>query len=61
MIVAVAFAIGITASLIADRRDPDADAKREERGQRTSHSGDGGSAGGEPVESGEPEASARRS
>ena len=37
-LVAAAFAIGITASLIADRRDPDADAKREERGQRTSRS-----------------------
>ena len=37
-IVAAAFAVGITASIIADRRDPDADAKREERGQRTSRS-----------------------
>jgi tellurite resistance protein TerC len=33
--VAVAFAIGITASLIADARDPDAAAKREERSGRT--------------------------
>ena len=39
-IVAAAFAVGITASLIADRRDPDAAAKREERGQRTSRSDD---------------------
>ena len=31
VIVFVAFAIGIVASLIADRRDPDAEAKREER------------------------------
>ena len=31
VIVFVAFAIGIVASLIADKRDPDADAKREER------------------------------
>ena len=31
VIVFVAFTIGIVASLIADRRDPDADAKREER------------------------------
>jgi tellurite resistance protein TerC len=30
-IVAVAFLIGIVASVIADRRDPDAEAKREER------------------------------
>jgi tellurite resistance protein TerC len=34
-IVAAAFAIGITASLIADARDPDADAKRAERAERT--------------------------
>jgi TerC family integral membrane protein len=33
--VAVAFAVGITASLIADARDPDAEAKREERAGRT--------------------------
>jgi tellurite resistance protein TerC len=33
--VAVAFAIGITASLIADARDPDSEAKREERAGRT--------------------------
>jgi tellurite resistance protein TerC len=58
-IVAAAFACGIAASVWADRRDPDAALKREERGQRTSRvgGGDGGSAGGEPVESGEPEAS----
>ena len=31
VVVFVAFAIGIVASLIADRRDPDAEAKREER------------------------------
>jgi tellurite resistance protein TerC len=34
-LVGVAFAIGITASLIADKRDPDADRKREERAGRT--------------------------
>jgi tellurite resistance protein TerC len=34
-IVAVAFAIGIVASLVADARDPDADAKRAERAERT--------------------------
>jgi tellurite resistance protein TerC len=33
--VAVCFAVGIAASLIADARDPDADAKREERAGRT--------------------------
>jgi tellurite resistance protein TerC len=33
--VGVAFAIGIAASLIADARDPDAEAKREERAGRT--------------------------
>ena len=33
--VGIAFAIGITASLIADARDPDADAKRAERAGRT--------------------------
>jgi TerC family integral membrane protein len=52
LIVAAAFAIGITASIIADRRDPDADAKREERGQRTSRKPDGDGSGGdaEPAE-----------
>jgi len=34
-VVAIAFTIGIVASLIADRNDPDADSKREERGRRT--------------------------
>jgi tellurite resistance protein TerC len=34
-IVAAAFAVGITASLIADARDPDIDAKRAERAERT--------------------------
>ncbi len=31
----IAFAVGITASILADRRDPDSDAKREERSHRT--------------------------
>jgi tellurite resistance protein TerC len=35
LMVAVAFAIGITASLIADARDPEADRKRAERANRT--------------------------
>ncbi len=35
LIVFAAFAIGIVASLIADSRDPDADAKRAERSNRT--------------------------
>jgi hypothetical protein len=34
--VGVAFAIGIIASLIADARDPEIDAKRAERAERTS-------------------------
>jgi tellurite resistance protein TerC len=33
--IALLFAIGIIASLIADRRDPDADAKQAERAERT--------------------------
>ena len=37
--VAVAFAVGIIASIIADRRDPDAESKREERSGRTTSSG----------------------
>ena len=61
MLVAAAFAIGIGASIWADRRDPDAAAKREERGQRTSRPAGDLSAGGEPVEAGEPEPTARRS
>lgn len=36
LIVVAAFAIGMIASVIADRRDPDADAKRAERAARTS-------------------------
>ena len=39
MIVFAAFAIGIVASLIADRRDPDAAAKREERAESLAGSG----------------------
>jgi tellurite resistance protein TerC len=38
LIVAAAFTIGIVASIIADRRDPDAEAKRVERSQRTTRS-----------------------
>jgi tellurite resistance protein TerC len=34
-VIAVLFTIGIVASLIADRRDPDADAKQAERAERT--------------------------
>src|ERR687894_111820 len=34
-IVAAAFTIGIVASIVADRRDPDSEAKRVERSQRT--------------------------
>jgi hypothetical protein len=50
LVVAAAFTIGIVASIIADKRDPEADAKREERGQRTSRSAEGeaASAGDQP-------------
>src|SRR4051794_8901453 len=51
--VALAFVIGIGASVWADRHDPDAAAKREERGQRPSRSPDDASAGDEPVEAAE--------
>ncbi len=34
-IIALLFAIGIIASIVADRRDPDSDAKQEERAHRT--------------------------
>jgi tellurite resistance protein TerC len=37
LIVAACFVVGIVASLIADRRDPDSEAKREERAAATSH------------------------
>ena len=40
--VALAFAIGIIASIVADRRDPDVEAKREERSGRTTSQGPGG-------------------
>jgi tellurite resistance protein TerC len=61
-IVAAAFTVGIIASIIADRRDPEAEAKREERGQRTSRSAEaeGGSAGEEPDRAAEAEAAPRR-
>jgi hypothetical protein len=55
--VALAFAIGITASIIADRRDPEADAKREERGQRTSRSAPNGTS--DEVEAAETEPARR--
>lgn len=38
-IIAVLFAIGIAASLWADRRDPESERKREERSRRTEHEG----------------------
>jgi len=38
-LVAVCFVVGIVASIIADRRDPDVERLREERSQRTAHSG----------------------
>ena len=41
VMVAVTFAIGIIASIVADRRDPDIEAKRAERAGRTTSSGPG--------------------
>jgi tellurite resistance protein TerC len=41
-IIAVLFAIGIAASLVADRRDPDSERKREERARRTEGGSDEG-------------------
>ena len=38
VVVFVAFTIGIVASVIADRRDPDSEAKREERTESLSSS-----------------------
>ncbi len=62
LIVAAAFAIGIVASIVADKRDPEAAAKREERGQPTSRSAEaeGGSAGDQPDRAPEAEAAPRR-
>jgi len=41
-IIALLFAVGIVASLVADRRDPDAERKQQERAERTlSSEGDG--------------------
>jgi tellurite resistance protein TerC len=48
--VAVAFAIGMIASLVADRRDPDAAARRTERAGRTTASPDGAGAAERPPE-----------
>ena len=45
LIVALAFTVGIIASLIADARDPEADAKRAERAGRTTADGNRNSAG----------------
>jgi tellurite resistance protein TerC len=53
VIVAVLFAMGIVASLVADRRDPDADRKREERGGRTTVTGGDGA---QPSDRAAPEA-----
>jgi tellurite resistance protein TerC len=40
-IIALLFAGGITASLVADKKDPDSERKREERGKRTEQNGNG--------------------
>jgi TerC family integral membrane protein len=37
-VVAVAFTVGIVASIVADRRDPDSEARRAERAERTTYS-----------------------
>ena len=37
VIIAVLFAVGIAASLVADSRDPDSERKQEERSKRTGH------------------------
>jgi tellurite resistance protein TerC len=49
----VAFAIGIGLSIRADRRDPDAEAKREERAQRTTATPENDSEQREKTEEGE--------
>ncbi len=46
-IIALLFAIGIIASIVADRRDPDAEAKREERAHRTEQAAAQGATSGE--------------
>jgi tellurite resistance protein TerC len=48
-VIAVAFTVGIVASLVADRKDPDADRKREER-QAELHKSAGADAEAEPSE-----------
>ena len=58
LIVAAAFTVGIVASVIADKRDPEADAKRAERGQRTTRKADDEESGDE-AETAEPEAARR--
>jgi tellurite resistance protein TerC len=52
-IIAVAFTIGIVASIMADRRDPDSEKKREERVEAVSHGV--GAEPPEPVPSSAPE------
>ncbi len=54
-IIAVLFAIGIAASLVADSRDPDSDLKQEERAKRTLSPEDGGSEESEPAPEPEPQ------
>ena len=49
-IIALLFTAGITASLWADRRDPDSDKKRDERSKRTGQSSDGDSSEAEAPE-----------
>jgi tellurite resistance protein TerC len=54
-IVALTFTAGIVASVIADRRDPDATAHQRERAERSTASSDGASEDGSGVEEHEPE------
>jgi len=51
-IIAVLFAGGIIASLWADKRDPDSEAKRRERGQRTDPGSEQAEPEADPVHSG---------
>jgi tellurite resistance protein TerC len=59
-IVGVAFAIGIIASLIADARDPEADAKRAERAERTTIDSADGPEADDSDDEPEPEADGSR-
>ncbi|MBD0281821.1 MAG: TerC/Alx family metal homeostasis membrane protein [Thermoleophilaceae bacterium] len=59
-VIAVAFTIGIVASLIADRRDPDAELRREERVEAVTQGAGSGDSGPPAPSDLEERASARR-